>query len=46
MKEKHVLIRLVFVVLSLLLLTLNSLRSQEFYGADLSQVNLRIEGMT
>lgn len=46
MKEKHVLIRLFFVLLSFYWLILTSLRSEPLHGAKLNQVALQIEGMT
>lgn len=46
MREKRMLLRFLFVLLPIFWLTLSSLHNETLYGADLSEVNLHIEGMT
>jgi hypothetical protein len=46
MKEKPILIRLFFVLLSFCWLNLTSLHTEPLHGADLNQLNLQIDGMT
>lgn len=46
MKEKQVLSAFVFAFLGWFWLSVVSLHSEPLYGADLSRINLRIEGTT